>query len=75
MFPTFLVALGPGLPRMFGSDGDVGRHIRVGANILSERANQLLGLSEDWPLMLDDGLTAVYRRAAVGLTGSERRVP
>jgi hypothetical protein len=38
VFLALLVALGPGLPRMFGSDGDVGRHIRVGAGILSERA-------------------------------------
>jgi hypothetical protein len=32
-----LVALGPGLPRMFGSDGDTGRHIRIGASILSSQ--------------------------------------
>lgn len=37
VFLALLVALGPGLPRMFGSDGDVGRHVRVGEGILSER--------------------------------------
>ncbi len=36
VFLALLVALGPGLPRMFGSDGDVGRHIRVGQGILSK---------------------------------------
>ncbi len=37
VFLALLVALGPGLPRMFSSDGDVGRHIRVGTGILSKR--------------------------------------
>ena len=35
VFMALLVALGPGLPRMFGSDGDTGRHIRIGTEILS----------------------------------------
>ena len=33
-----VVALGPGLSQMFGSDGDVGRHVRVGHEILADRA-------------------------------------
>jgi hypothetical protein len=36
-FLALLVALGPALPPMFGSDGDAGRHIRVGTEILEKR--------------------------------------
>jgi hypothetical protein len=37
--------------------------------------NQLLGLSEDWRFVLDDGLTAVYRRDDGNRTGSEGLAP
>jgi hypothetical protein len=37
--------------------------------------NQLLGLSEDWQLVLDDGLAAVYRRDDGNRTGSEGLIP
>lgn len=32
---ALLVALGPGVPAMFQADGDVGRHVRVGREILT----------------------------------------
>lgn len=33
-----LAALGPGVPAMFRADGDVGRHVRVGREILAQHA-------------------------------------
>jgi hypothetical protein len=37
--------------------------------------NQLLGMSEGWQFVSDDGVAAIYRRTATGQTGSERREP
>ena len=33
---ALLTALGPGIPPMFRADGDVGRHVRVGRQILEQ---------------------------------------